>query len=111
MNTVAHAQLFQLGRRGVRAATGFNRREPGPAWRASDPEQLDLEHERGVRGNDATRTPSAEAQLRRNGELALAAHFHALHAFVPRENALAGAAVEREGVAAVLAGVELAAVG
>src|SRR6185436_1895544 len=48
-----------------------------------DAEQLHLEDQRGIGWNYAARTARPIAQIRRNGELACAAHLHALDAFVP----------------------------
>src|SRR6266568_8312785 len=76
-----------------------------------DGEQLDLEHQRRVGRDSAREAARAVAELGRDGELALAAHLHALHALVPALDDLAGAELELEGIAAILAGVELLAVG
>jgi hypothetical protein len=53
----------------------------------------------------------AVTQMRRNGELAHAAFFHAGDALVPAADDLTGAQLEAERVVAVLARVELASVG
>src|SRR6185312_5640320 len=72
-------------------------------------EQLDVELERGVRGNHAAGTARAVTQRGRNDQGAGAADFHARHAFVPAPNDHAGAQREHERIAAVPAGVELGA--
>src|SRR5574341_227802 len=77
----------------------------------SHPEELHFEYQRRVRRNDAARASGSVAHLRRNGELALAADFHPLHALVPALDDLALAEVEDERITAVLAGVEFRAIG
>src|SRR6185503_19462438 len=61
--------------------------------------------------NDTTGTPSAIAQGRRNSELARAADFHALHAFVPAGDHLTATQRKLERRVAILAGVEFTSVG
>src|SRR5580765_7568792 len=62
--------------------------------------ELDLEHERGVRRDDAARPGCAVTHLGRDRELALAADSHALHPLVPAGDDLAGAETELERLAA-----------
>src|SRR5262249_35450632 len=77
----------------------------------ADPEQFHLEHERGIGRNDASGAARAVAERGRDGELARAADLHALHALVPALDDVAAAEREYERVAAVLARIELRAVG
>src|SRR5690606_31133106 len=74
-------------------------------------QQFDPEPPRGVRRNHTARTARAIAQFGRNGELALAADLHALHTLVPATDHLAAAEAELERLVAVLARIELGAVG
>src|SRR5690349_10930287 len=74
-------------------------------------EQLHFEHQSRIRRYDAARAARAVAELRRNGELAFAADFHAAHAFVPAADHFAAAEREHERLAAIFARVELLAVG
>src|SRR5512135_3803692 len=76
-----------------------------------DAQQFHFEHQRGVRRDHAAGTARAVGQVRRDGELALAADLHARHALVPAGDDLAHAELEFEWVVAVDAGVELLAVG
>src|SRR4051812_49599196 len=77
------------------------------ASRLQDFEQLHLEHQRRLRRNDAAAALVAVGEGGRDGEAALAADFHALDAFVPAADDVAGAEGEVERVAAVDARVEL----
>src|SRR5262249_1834546 len=86
------------------------RRRSPPERASADGEQLDLEHERRVGRDRAREAPRAVAERRRDGELALAADAHALHALVPARDHLARAEAEAERRVAD-AGVELLAVG
>src|SRR6188768_972760 len=74
-------------------------------------EQLHLEHQGRVRGNDRRITIGAVGQRRRHPELALAADLHAHHALVPTLDHAALADREGERLAAVARAVELVAVG
>src|SRR5581483_12078388 len=77
--------------------------------RLADRQQLHLEEQRRVGRNDAARAARAVAEVRRDGELALAADLHAGDAFVPAADHFAFAEREHERLAAVLAGIELGA--
>src|SRR3990172_186081 len=72
-------------------------------------EQLDFENQRRVRRDRAAGAARAVAELGRNDELAPPAHLHALHAFVPALDDVAGGEREFERGAALLARIELAA--
>src|SRR4051812_1749118 len=74
-------------------------------------EQVDDEDQRFSGLDDAGRAAGAVAQVRRDGQLAAAAHAHALDTLVPAGDDLAAAEREGEGLAAVPGGVELRAVG
>ena len=69
-------------------------------------QQFDVENQGGVRWNRAAGAACAIAQCCRDDQLALAAHFHALHAFVPTLNDAAGTQREFEWVVAVFARVK-----
>src|SRR4051812_30952985 len=56
---------------------------PSVALFSADLEELDLEHERRVRGNRAREPARSVAELGRDRELALAADLHAYDALVP----------------------------
>ena len=70
-------------------------------------EQVDDEDQRLIGLDDATRAPGAVAEVRRDRDLAAAAHAHALDALVPAADDVAGAKRERQRRAAVPKGVEL----
>src|SRR5262245_3715306 len=76
-----------------------------------DGEQLDFEDERGVGRDDVAGAALAVGQVRRNGQLALAADFHAGDAFVPALDHFAPAKRKIERHVAVFAAVELLTVG
>src|SRR5687767_422103 len=76
-----------------------------------DAEELDLEHQGRVGGNGAREAAWAVGQIRRDGELALAADLHAGDALIPALDHAPGAELELERLAAILAGIELLAVG
>src|SRR5687768_1274151 len=71
-----------------------------------DVEQLHLEHQRRVRRDDAAGAARAVAELRRDGELALAADLHAGDAFVPSLDHVALPEREDKRLAAVKTRVE-----
>ena len=75
-----------------------------PCLFSGDAEQLDLEHQRRIRRDHAARAARAVREVRRNGELALAADFHAGDHLPPAE-------AEFERIVAIDARVELPAVG
>src|SRR5205085_6729800 len=89
----------------------------GPRFRGDDlssaslpnREELHFEKERRVRRNDAAGAARAVAQVGRNGELALAADFHAGDALFPAADHFAAPEREHERLAAILARVEFAA--
>src|SRR5246127_1635149 len=60
-----------------------------PVGRLFHAKQFDVEHQRGVRGNDATGAAGAIAQRGRNDQRTLAADLHAGDAFVPAGDHLA----------------------
>src|SRR5262249_47448738 len=74
-------------------------------------EQLDFEYQGRVGRDHAAGAARSVAESRRNRQLALAAHFHALHAFVPALDDAPGAKREDERLVAILARVEFLAVG
>ena len=76
------------------AAPGPLRARPRVRPPDSDAEQLDLEHQRRVRRDHAAGAARAVAELGRDRQHARAADLHALHAFVPAADHLAGAEVE-----------------
>jgi hypothetical protein len=82
-----------------------------PCLFSGDAEQLDLEHQRRIRRDHAARAARAIREVRRNGELALAADFHAGDALVPASDHLPPAEAEFERIVAIDARVELLAVG
>src|SRR5574343_680915 len=71
-----------------------------------DGQQFDVEDQGGVRWNHAAGAARAVAQIGRDDQLAAAAHFHALYAFVPATEHHAGAQGEFERIIAVVAGIE-----
>src|SRR5688572_26665406 len=82
-------------------------------WRgrgSADFHQLDVEHQRGIRGDRAAGAARAIAHLRRDDEGALAAHLHSGHALVPAADHLSRAQLEIERRAAIHRAVELLAV-
>src|SRR5687767_3100048 len=79
--------------------------------RLSNSQQLDLEDQCCIGRYDAARAARAVAERGRNGQLALAADLHALHALVPALDHAPGAEWKHERIVAVLAGIELRAVG
>src|SRR5574337_277500 len=91
----------------ARDARSLGKRRSGSAHA----EQFHLEHQGGVGRDHTARTPGAITQLRRDGELAAATDLHALHPLVPARDDVAHAQGEGKRVAAVLAGIELGAVG
>lgn len=74
---------------------------------ALDADQLRLEDEGGVGGDDATGAAGTVAELGGDGELALLANLHAEEALVPALDDLAGTDGEVQRVTAVVARVEL----
>src|SRR5262245_9232973 len=74
-------------------------------------QQLYFEHQRRVRWDHASGATRAVAQRGWDGELALAAHLHARRAFVPALDDSARAQGKHEAIVAVLARIELGAVG
>src|SRR5882672_6461919 len=74
-------------------------------------EQFHFENQRRVWRDDAAGAAGAVTERRRNRELALAAHFHALHSLVPAADDLALTQPEYERIVAVFAGIELGSVG
>src|SRR6218665_8854 len=77
----------------------------------SDGQQLHFEQQRRVRRNHAAGAAGAVAERRGDHQHAGAADLHALHAFVPALDDLATGQVEAERVAAVLARIDLLALG
>ena len=67
----------------------------------SDPEQLDLKHERCVGRNHAAGATCAVAEVGWNRQLALAADAHADHALVPASDDVTGAERKAERFTAV----------
>src|SRR5260370_36634200 len=65
--------------------------------KSADAEQLDLEHQDGAGRDDAAGPLAAVAELRGDGQLALASHPHAGDPFVPSLDHLAGPELETEG--------------
>src|SRR5688572_13967492 len=87
---------------------GPRRPLPRSSLMSADFEELDLEHERRVRRDEAAaRAARAVAEVRRDRELALAADLHAGDALVPTGDDLARADGERERLAAIERRVEL----
>lgn len=76
-----------------------------------DLNELGLEDECRVGGDNAADSAVAIRKMRRNRQLALLADFHAQEALVPALNDLALTNRETERLAAVIAGVKLVAVG
>src|SRR5258706_5577037 len=74
-------------------------------------EELHLEDQGRVRRDDVARAARAVAELRRDGELPLAADLHALDALVPALDHVSLAEREDERIAAVLARIEFRSVG
>jgi len=74
---------------------------------SSDAQKVDLEHEGRVRRNHAASAARAIAEVGGDGQHARAADLHALHPFVPATDDLAFTETEGEGLATVLAGIEL----
>ena len=74
--------------------------------RRADVKKLDLEDQRRVRRDDSTCTCFPVAELRRNGQAAQFADFHALDTLFPAANDLACADGEAEGLPARPRGVE-----
>src|SRR6202012_2125668 len=70
-------------------------------------EQFDVEHQCGVRRNDAAGAARAITELGRNDQSALTAHLHRGDAFVPALNHLALPDRNLERIVAVDGGVEL----
>src|SRR5262245_64087141 len=70
-------------------------------------EELDLEDERGAGRDDAAGAALAVAQVRGNDQLALAAHLHGAHAFVPALDHSPLADREHERLAAIHRAIEL----
>src|SRR5258708_15571558 len=68
-----------------------------------DFQQLDFEYQGGVRRDHAAGAARAVAEVRRDGELAPAAHPHPRHALVPALDHVPLAEREDETVAAILA--------
>src|SRR5262245_32056391 len=56
-----------------------------------DREQLHIEHQRGIRWDDAAGAVRAVGELWRNDEAALPAHLHARDALIPARNHLTAA--------------------
>src|SRR5262245_50277500 len=73
-------------------------------------QQLHLEDQRGVRRDHPAGTPRAIAEVGGDGQLALAAYFHAGDPLVPALDDMARSQREREGPPVVLARIELGAV-
>src|SRR5262245_36943144 len=73
-----------------------------------DRQELDLEHQRRIRGNEPVLdVAAAVGERRRDHELALAADLHARHALLPALDHVAAAERERERLVAVARAVEL----
>src|SRR4051812_17484840 len=70
-------------------------------------DQVDLEHERRIRRDHAAGATGTVAEFGGNRQHAGAAGGHALHAFIPALDDHALVEAEHEGLAAILAGVEL----
>src|SRR5882672_569110 len=85
-------------------------RYAGPV-RSRNAEQLDFESERLVRRDGVAGAGLAVGEPGRDGELALAADFHAAQAFFPAVDDFFLAEGELEGVLLFAAGIELRAVG
>src|SRR6185295_7285667 len=75
-----------------------------------DPNQLDVEEERGVRRDHTTRPSRAIAEVRGDHEFSLTAHFHSGNSFIPPLDHLADADLEFERPPPVAARIELLAV-
>src|SRR5262249_46610267 len=75
--------------------------------RLLDREQLHIEHQRGVRWDDAAGARSAVRELRRNDEPALPAALHARDALIPAGNHAACAERKRKRLIAIARAVEL----
>src|SRR5437773_952920 len=75
--------------------------------RGVDCEQLHLEDQRRARRNHAAGAPVAVAEMRRDDELALAAHAHRADAFVPAFDDAAAPDRKHERLAAVVRRIEL----
>src|SRR5436190_24327755 len=75
--------------------------------RGVDCEQLHLEDQRRARRHHAAGAPVAVAEMRRDDELALAAHAHRADAFVPAFDDASLADREHQGLAAIDRRVEL----
>ena len=87
-------------------------RNQGMAGQLSvDLDELRLEDQSRVGGDDATDGPVSVGQIGSDGQLALLADLHAEEALVPALDDLAGADLETKGLLAVVARVELLAVG
>src|SRR6476469_4571933 len=78
----------------------------GPVRRLLHRQQFDIEHQRGVRGDDAASATRPVTERRRNDQRALAADVHRTDAFVPARNHLALADLELERLVAVDGGIE-----
>lgn len=76
-----------------------------------DTDELGLEDEGGVGGDDATDSAVAVGEVRGDSELALLANLHAEETLIPALDDLALANGEVERLAAVVASVELLAAG
>src|SRR5262249_16993575 len=74
---------------------------------SADPEQLDLEDERGARRDHAARAALTVAQMGRDAELARAAHPHRAGAFVPALDDASLADGKAQRLAAVVRRIEL----
>src|SRR4029079_10644598 len=78
----------------------------GPARRLLHRQQFDIEHQRGVRRDDAASATRPVTERGRNDQRALAADVHRTDAFVPTRNHLALADLELERLVAVDGGIE-----
>src|SRR5215470_5159766 len=77
-----------------------------PSWKRYPPpllhaDHLDIEHQRGIRRNDAAGAPRAIAEFGRYDQRALAAHLHSGHTLVPPGDNLMRPESELERLAAV----------
>src|SRR4030095_13794093 len=89
---------------------GASRSGPGRSAAArslADPEQLDLEDQRGAGWDDAARAALAVAEIGRDDQLALAADLHRAHALVPTLDHVAPADGEDQRLAPGVRGGEL----